>query len=222
MIAENLARVRDRIRQAAERAGRDPQTIELVAVSKKHPASLVREAHAAGQRVFGENYAQELERKHDELSELADIEWHFIGHFQSNKAKVLARVASVVQTIAAVRHVEELGRRLRGERPRPMPVFVEVNVGGEAQKAGAKPDEVPPIVEAIEKEPTLVLRGLMTVPPDDPLATTTAFEALANLRGSLGIARVPHLSMGMSDDLEEAIERGATVVRVGTAIFGER
>ncbi len=226
-IAENLARVQDRIARAATAASRDPERVRLIAVSKtKSPAS-IREAYDAGQRAFGENYAQELATKADELGDLHDIEWHFIGHLQTNKAKVVARVANVVHTVDSAVLARELGKRAakegRGDAAPRLPVLVEVNVGGEPQKHGASAVELAEVLDSVEAQPALQLRGLMTMPPNDLEGARRAFEAVVSLRKLHGgRTRLPELSMGMSDDLEIAIACGATMVRVGTAIFGAR
>jgi pyridoxal phosphate enzyme (YggS family) len=225
-VASNLADVRRRIEQAATAAGRDPVGVTLVAVSKTKSADLVREAYAAGQRAFGENYAQELAAKAEALSDLAGIEWHFIGHLQTNKARVVAAHAHVVHTLDSAAVARELGKRaaraLNGGAG--LPVLIEVNIGGEAQKAGASPSEIDEVLLAVREQPSLALRGLMTVPPaGDPAAARRVFETLVSLRNLHGGAPVlPDLSMGMSEDLEIAIACGATIVRVGTAIFGDR
>jgi pyridoxal phosphate enzyme (YggS family) len=224
-VATRLADVRARIVRAAEEAGRDPGTVKLVAVSKTKAPELVREAYGVGQRAFGENYAQELVAKSAALSDLPDVEWHFIGHLQTNKAKLVAGVAHVVHTVDSVVLARELGKRaLRAGRPAPMPVLVEVNVGGEPQKAGAAPSEIADVLAAIAEQPSLEARGLMTVPPaGDASAARGVFEALVSLRNSHGGARLlPELSMGMTADLEVAVACGATIVRIGTAIFGAR
>jgi pyridoxal phosphate enzyme (YggS family) len=224
-VAANLAEVRERITKAAVTAGRDPASVRLVAVSKKHGPERVREAYAAGQRAFGENYAQELAAKAEALADLPGIEWHFIGHLQTNKARVAAAHAHVVHTIDGVALARELGKRVaKAARPAPMPVLIEVNVAGEAQKAGAAPSDIADVMRAIADQPSLALRGLMTMPPADDLeAARKAFETLVSLRNLHGGAAIlPELSMGMSHDLEVAVACGATLVRVGTAIFGER
>lgn len=220
-IGSRLEAVRARIAAAARASGRDPSEIRLVAVSKTKDAASVRLAHAAGQRDFGENYAQELVKKAAELEDLRDVRWHFIGHLQRNKAKVVAPVASVVHTVDSARLAEELGKRAAAR----LPVLVEVNVGDEDQKSGCRTAALGAVLDAVEKEPRLRLTGLMTVPPasDDPKASRRFFDELARLRDAHGGAhRLPELSMGMSHDLEEAIRAGATIVRVGTAIFGAR
>jgi pyridoxal phosphate enzyme (YggS family) len=223
MIADGLARVRDRIAQAAEASSRDPSTVRLVAVSKTKPASAIRQAYEAGQRDFGENYAQELAEKAAELSDLPDLRWHFIGHLQSNKARMVAPVAHLVHTVDSASLAKELAKRAEKAGRPPLDVLVEVNVGGEAQKHGATADALADIIAAVESANPLRLRGLMTMPPHDRKAARHAFEALAALRAKHGgHARLPELSMGMSDDLEVAVACGATIVRVGTAIFGAR
>lgn len=220
-IGSRLEAVRARITAAARRCGRDPSAVRLVAVSKTKDAASIRLAYAAGQRDFGENYAQELGKKAAELEALSDLRWHFIGHLQRNKAKLVAPIASVVHTVDTGRLAEELGKRSLES----LHVLVEVNVAGEAQKSGCRPDELAAVLEVIEKQPRLRLMGLMTVPPmsEDPAASRRFFDELARLRDAHGgPARLPDLSMGMSHDLEEAIFAGATIVRVGTAIFGAR
>jgi pyridoxal phosphate enzyme (YggS family) len=194
--------------------------VKLVAVSKGHGAEAIREAYAAGQRAFGESYAQELDGKARALADIADIEWHFVGHLQTNKAKIVARVAHVVHAVDSAGLVRELGRRATKEGRR-IDALVEVNVSGEPQKHGVSIAE---ILAAIAAEPSLTARGLMTMPPfGDPEAARRVFETLASLRNLHGGPSVlPDLSMGMSDDLEIAIAAGATMVRVGTAIFGPR
>jgi hypothetical protein len=211
--------VRSRIARAAENAGRDPASVRLVAVSKTKPESAIREAYAAGQRDFGENYAQELDEKARALADLTEIRWHFIGHLQSNKAKLVAPVAHLVHAVDSASLASALAKRA----PHRLRVLVEVNVAGEAEKHGVAPAEVGPLLEAIEKEPELELGGFMTMPPHDLDAAKRAFEDLVKLRDQHGgVSRLPELSMGMSDDLEIAIACGATLVRVGTAIFGAR
>ncbi len=224
-VASNLADVRARIDRAALTAGRDPASVRLVAVSKTKSAELVREAYAAGQRAFGENYAQELATKAETLRDLPDVQWHFIGHLQTNKARVVAAHAHVVHTVDSAALARELGKRAaKGEHAAPLPVLIEVNVAGEAQKAGAAPSEIDEVMRAIADHPSLALRGLMTVPPADDLpGARRVFETLVSLRNLHGGPQVlPELSMGMSHDLEVAVACGATLVRVGTAIFGAR
>jgi pyridoxal phosphate enzyme (YggS family) len=224
-IASNLAEVRARIDRAATATGRDPAAVKLVAVSKTKPAELIREAYAAGQRAFGENYAQELATKAEALADLPDLQWHFIGHLQTNKARVVAAHAHFVHTVDSATLARELGKRAaKSARAAPLPVLIEVSVGGEAQKTGAAPSDIDEVMRAIAEQPSLSLRGLMTVPPAEDLpAARRVFETLVSLRNLHGGPQaLPELSMGMSHDLEVAVACGATLVRVGTAIFGAR
>ncbi|MCC6558623.1 MAG: YggS family pyridoxal phosphate-dependent enzyme [Polyangiaceae bacterium] len=223
-VAARLEAVRGRVAAAAERAGRAPGEVRLLAVSKGQPAEAIRAAHAAGQRMFGENYAQELERKAEGLAELADLEWHFIGRLQRNKAKVVARAARVVHSVDREDLAIELDRRA-GALGRALSVLVEVNVGDEASKGGCAPGDVGRVLEAIARCKGLRAVGLMTITPflDDPEQVRPFFAALRELRERHGgAAALPELSMGMSHDFEAAIAEGATIVRVGTAIFGPR
>ena len=223
-VAANLAAVRARIDAAARGCGRDPSTVRLIAVSKTKPEAAIREAYAAGQRAFGESYAQELERKAQALEDLPDLEWHYIGHLQSNKAKILARWAHVTHTVDGEALAEALGRRVKAAGRAPHPVLVEVKLSREPTKHGASPEELEDVLRAVEAQDGLRLRGLMTMPElGDLEAAKRAFSTLASLRNLHGgAARLPELSMGMSGDLEVAVACGATLVRVGTAIFGER
>ncbi len=233
-IAGRLGEVRARIERAAQAAGRAPETVRLVAVSKFHPAEAIREAYAAGQRAFGESYAQELAKKAEELADLADLEWHFIGHLQSNKAKLVAAHARVVHSLDGMGTAKELARRRAAAATGAgtanavpagrLAVMIEVNVSGESTKHGVPPQELAELIAGVDTLPELRAVGLMTMPPaDDPATAASTFGALASLRNLHGgIARLPELSMGMSDDLELAVAAGSTYVRVGTAIFGER
>jgi pyridoxal phosphate enzyme (YggS family) len=226
-VAEGLLAVQDRIARAAGAVGRDPASVRLVAVSKTKPASAIREAYAAGQRDFGENYAQELAEKAAELAELVDLRWHFIGHLQSNKARLIVGCLSMLHTIDGASLAREVGKRAAkagsGEARERLPVLVEVNVGGEPQKHGITPADLSAVIAAVDAEAALRLRGLMTIPPADLEGARRAFEALRSLqRQHGGSERLPELSMGMSHDLEVAVACGATLVRVGSAIFGER
>ena len=223
-IAASLAGVRARISAAARRAGRDPASVQLLAVGKTKPAEAIAEAYAAGQRAFGENYAQELVDKHAALAHLPGIEWHFIGRLQTNKAKLVAKIASMVHAVDSERLALELGKRAEG-RAAPLPVLVEVNVGGETSKGGVAVAELPRVLDRIDTIPSLHLAGLMSIPPpaEQPEHARVHHRKLRTLRDAHGgAARLPTLSMGMTDDLEVAIEEGATIVRVGTAIFGAR
>jgi len=223
-IAESLHAVRARIDAAAKACGRDPASVALVAVSKTKSPEMIREAYAAGQRAFGENYAQELDDKAKALADLTDIAWHFIGHLQSNKAKLVARVASVVHTVHSRDLAAELGKRAAASSRAPLSVLVSVKLSEEDSKHGVPPSELGALLEAIEKDERLRLRGLMTMPPAEDLdVAKRVFEELVALRVRHGgSGRLPELSMGMTHDLEVAIACGATIVRVGTAIFGDR
>jgi hypothetical protein len=219
-LAARLAAVRQRIDAAARAAGRDPAGVSLVAVSKGQPPEAIRAAYAAGQRVFGENYAQELVRKAAALADLPDLAWHFIGRLQRNKARDVAPRVTMVEAVDREDLARELDRRAAAAG-RTLDVLVEVNVGGEASKGGAEPGEVGALVAAIRGMKHLALRGLMTIPPevDAPEAARPFFARLRALAAPHGLAE---LSMGMSHDFEAAIGEGATMVRVGTAIFGAR
>ncbi len=219
-VAGRLALVRARIAEAARAAGRAPDQIRLVAVSKKKSAERVREAYEAGQRDFGENYVQEFVAKARELADLPDIRWHMIGHLQTNKVKHVLKVASMVQTVDRVRLAQELGKRAEAEDKR-VAVLVELNVGGEVSKTGGSVEQAAQLVQEVRAQRGLELRGLMTVPPFElePKQVAVHFRRLRELANQF---RVTELSMGMSHDFEVAIEHGATMVRVGTAIFGPR
>jgi pyridoxal phosphate enzyme (YggS family) len=213
-IAENLARVRERIDAACARAGRSRDSVKLLAVSKAQPLDAIVAAFEAGQIAFGENYAQEL---HDKADALPEGEWHFIGALQTNKVKLVVGHADLVHTCDRVSLAKELSKRAaaRGKLQR---LLIEVNVGREPQKGGAMPEEVEPLHALIRELPALRCDGLMCIPPADQ-DPRPHFRALRELGQRLG---VPGLSMGMSADFEVAIEEGSTLVRVGTAIFGER
>jgi len=228
VIAERVAAVRERIARAAERASRSPADVRLVAVSKTHPPEAVREAFAAGVRDFGENRVQEAEPKIAATAELAaaGLSWHLVGHLQTNKARRAAGLFGLVQSIDSVelalrlaRAGEESGRAVRG--------LVEVDLAGEASKFGLPEPELVPALEALRGRPGLRLEGLMVLPPflDDASAVRPYFRRLRALRDralAAGLLAAGELSMGMSHDFEAAVEEGATIVRVGTAIFGER
>ena len=226
-VAENIEIIRARIRAAAERVGRDPNSVRLVAVSKRQPLEAIREAMAAGQVVFGENYLQEAEAKIAALGQ--GVVWHCIGHLQSNKTRVAAEIFDCIETLDRLKLAKGLENRL-AELGKTMPVLVQVNVGGEMQKAGIAPEEAGQLCRELQQFPHLILQGLMTMPPfvDDPEESRGCFRRLRLLgeelaaQGLLGRQGVVELSMGMSGDFEVAIEEGATLVRVGTALFGER
>lgn len=225
-IADNLKMIRERISAAALLAGRDPAAIRLVAVSKTRPAAAVTEAARAGQRLFGENYVQELTAKAGEVTE--PVEWHFIGHLQSNKVRQIAGLVTMIHSVDRLSLAEEIDRQW-GRLGEACAVLLEVNVAGEASKGGMTTAGLLELVASVARFPHLRVRGLMTMPPffDDPEGARPYFRELARLAGVVanqGIAGVvmAELSMGMSGDFEVAIEEGATLVRVGSAIFGER
>jgi len=235
-IAHNLGEVRARIARAEARAGRPPGSVLLVAVSKTKPLSDIDAALAAGQLDFGENYAQELRDKRQAaaaspLPERSRLRWHFIGPLQANKAKYVAGHAALVHTVDSLALMQELDRRAAPAGPTPQACLVQVNVAGEAQKSGVLPADLPALLDGFAGFPHLRCEGLMLIPPysDDPEAGRPHFRALADLaRAETAHPRANvvwdplQLSMGMSHDLEVAIEEGATLVRVGTAIFGAR
>lgn len=223
MIAERVAAVEARIAQACARAGRARGEVVLLGVAKTQPEAAVLEAYQAGVRAFGENYVQELEAHAQALAAHADVAWHLIGHLQSNKAKKAAERATLIHTVDTTKLARALGQATHG-RASPLGVLVEVNLGGEASKHGAAPDSVEAVLAEVRAHPGLEARGLMCIPPPDdaPRRWFVALRQLAErLRGPTGLV-LPELSMGMSGDFEVAIEEGATFVRVGTALFGER
>jgi pyridoxal phosphate enzyme (YggS family) len=225
VIAERLRAVQERLAAAARAAGRGPAEIELLAVSKTKPPEMIREAYAAGQRAFGENYAQELRDKAATLADLPGLALHAIGPLQSNKARYVAQHAAAFHALDRLGLAEELSKRCVA-LGRVLPCYIEVNVGGEAQKGGVFPEGLDALADAAAVLPGIRLVGLMCIPPnlDDPEAARPHFAKLRALRDGLR-ARHPGiagLSMGMSGDCEVAIAEGATVVRVGSAIFGAR
>jgi len=229
-VVGNLAAVRERIAAAARRAGRRPEEIALMAVSKTFPPTVIREAYEAGQRLFGENRVQEFSDKAPALRDLTDAEWHMIGHLQSNKAAKAAELFSAVDSVDSLRLAEKLNAAAQRANKR-LPVLIEINVGSEAAKSGAAPDspELKQLLSAAPSLEALQFRGLMTIPPftEDPQQARPYFRRLRELRDQLSASRFPGisldvLSMGMSHDFEVAIEEGSTCMRVGTAIFGER
>jgi pyridoxal phosphate enzyme (YggS family) len=215
-VAGRLDLVRERIERACARAGRDPASVRLLAVTKIFGPEAIRDAWAAGLREFGENYVQEMERKSAAVSDLEGARFHLIGHLQSNKTKKAAQLFSAIDSLDSVR----LASRLDSEAV-PLDVTIEVKLSGEAAKTGADPSTLGEIAAAIRASRHLTLRGLMTVPPwsEDAELSRPYFARLRELAAAHDIAE---LSMGMSHDMEVAIEEGATWVRVGTALFGSR
>ena len=226
-LAASLAAVRSRLAEALNEAGRPASDARLLAVSKTKPAALVREAWHLGQREFGENYVQEALEKQAELADLDGIVWHFIGPLQSNKTRDVAEHFAWVHSVDRAK----IARRLNDQRPEGMPpleICLQVNISDEASKSGVSLAELPALAEAVLQLPRLRLRGLMAIPaPAEGIAAQRApfarlREALEALRERFPEAPLDTLSMGMTGDLEAAVQEGATLVRVGTAIFGER
>jgi PLP dependent protein len=216
-VAANVAAVKKRIALGAERAGRDPASIVLIAAAKKKPAAMVDAAIAAGVTDIGENYVQEAVAKQALVTRPA--RWHMIGHLQRNKAKRAVEMFDLIQSVDNI----ELGRALGAQaeaRQRPVRVLIEVNLGGELTKSGVEPAKLAGLTASLRAVPYLTVEGLMTMPPPGPLESSRPFFCrLRALRDELGLKE---LSMGMTADFEVAVEEGATMVRVGTAIFGER
>jgi PLP dependent protein len=229
-IAQNIAAVHERIAAAARRAGRPPNGIALMAVTKTQSPERIREAYEAGQRMFGENRVQEFAEKVDALRDLSAAEWHMIGHLQKNKAAKAAELFQGVDSIDSLALAVKLDAAAR-QLGKKFDVLIEINVGGEAAKSGVAPDskELEQLLEAASRLEALSLRGLMTVPPftESPEDARPYFRRLRELRDTIVARNLPgvrmdQLSMGMSHDFEVAIEEGSTCVRVGTVIFGER
>jgi len=229
-IAENLAQVRERLDAAAHRTGRRSEDIALMAVSKTFPTERIREAYAAGLRLFGENRVQEFAGKTDSLRDLHGAAWHLIGHLQTNKAAKAVELFTAVDSVDSLRLAQKLNASAQ-QLGKKLAVLIEINVGGEAAKSGVAPEsrELEDLLLAAPELEHLELAGLMTVPPfaDDPREARPYFRKLRELRASIAARKLPavvmsQLSMGMSHDFEVAIEEGSTCVRVGTAIFGER
>jgi pyridoxal phosphate enzyme (YggS family) len=223
-VTSNLTAVTDRIRVAEHQAHRTPQSVTLLAVSKTKPAALIEAASAAGQRCFGENYAQEAVEKAEALKHL-NLEWHFIGPIQSNKTRGLATHMDWIHTVER----EKIARRLNDQRPddmAPLNICLQVNISGEASKAGILSTEVLTLADAISALPKLRLRGLMAIPaPSEGIdAQRRPFKALKDIWDELKgtYPELDTLSMGMSGDLEAAVLEGATIVRIGTDVFGAR
>jgi pyridoxal phosphate enzyme (YggS family) len=217
-LRHNLIALEARLSAACERAGRTRASVELVAVSKRHPPELIKMAWELGLRHFGENYAQELRDKHEALSACTGLRWHAIGPVQPKNAKYVAKAAHVFHALERFEVAQELSRRRTGS---PLSCFIEVNVAHEASKAGVSVSELPAFLTAVRELPQLEVVGLTCMPPlsDDPESSRASFRQLAALARELAL---PSLSMGTTGDFEVAIDEGATHVRVGTALFGER
>ncbi len=217
-LQANFAAVETRVVAACAKAGRPRDSVTLIAVSKLHPPEVIRLGWELGQRDFGENYAQELRDKHAGLAECAGLRWHAIGPVQPKNAKYVAKAAFLFHALERLEVAQELSKRRVGG---PLKCLIEVNVAGEASKAGIAPTELAAFIEAVRALPQLEVVGLTAMPPfnDDPEASRPHFKALRELASQHGLGQ---LSMGTTGDFEVAIEEGATLVRVGTAIFGDR
>jgi len=226
-VRENILRVRERIAAAAARAGRDPAGVRLMGVTKTVGDDRIRQAIEAGIDIIGENYVQEARRKIELMGK--SVEWHFIGHLQTNKAKYAVRLFDMIHSVNRVSLAEELNRRAAAAGV-VCRVLIEVNLAGEESKSGAAPEEAPGLIRAIAAGmPSLSIQGLMTMAPwyDDPERARPCFAGLRMLRDRIAAENIPNvtlrdLSMGMTDDFEVAVEEGSTIVRIGRAIFGER
>ncbi len=225
-IKHNLEHVRSLIAAACARCGRDPASVRLVAVSKTKPAAMINDAAAAGQVVFGENYVQEFVDKIEQVT--APVEWHFIGGLQSNKVKYLRGKVAMIHSVDRLSLAEEIDRQW-GKLDRKIDVLLEINLGEEDSKSGTTEAKLIELVRQVAVLPHVRIRGLMALPPwlDDPEQVRPYFRRLRELAENIARLQIPgvamdELSMGMSNDFEVAIEEGATLVRVGTAIFGAR
>jgi PLP dependent protein len=225
-IADNLARVQDQIAGAARRAGRKPEEIQLISVSKTVPVERIQEAIHAGIKIFGENYIQEAQKKIETIGH--GVAWHFIGHLQTNKAKFAVRLFDLIHSVDSLNLAQELNR-LAQQQGKVLPILLQVSLSGEETKFGAEENEILTMAEKISAMDSIIVQGLMTMPPffDNPEESRPYFASLRKLAENLAAQKIPRsgmkeLSMGMSNDFEVAIEEGATMVRVGTAIFGLR
>jgi len=225
-IAENLARVKEQIAKAAVRSGRRPDSVKLVGVTKTVDVDRIKEAVSAGLQILGENYVQEARDKIKEVG--GEVSWHFVGRLQTNKAKYAVKLFDMIQTVDSFKLAKELDRRAQ-PLGRKIPIIIQVNLASEVSKGGVKPSECISLIKQISVLANLQIRGLMTMPPffDQPERARPYFAQLRELSQEIARTQLPRvemneLSMGMSGDFETAIEEGATLVRVGTAIFGER
>ncbi|MDD7390169.1 MAG: YggS family pyridoxal phosphate-dependent enzyme [Lachnospiraceae bacterium] len=227
MVKENLMEVESRVQAACERAGRPREDVLLIAVSKTKPVELIREIMETGTKDFGENKVQEMCNKIEEIRE--PLNWHLIGHLQRNKVKYIIDKAYLIHSVDSLRLAEEIQKEAVKKNVSKVPVLIEVNMAQEASKDGINASETEELVREIAKLPNVQIRGLMTIAPfvDDPEENRVHFRAMRELRDHLKAMNIPgvemkELSMGMTNDFEVAIEEGATMIRVGTAIFGER
>jgi PLP dependent protein len=229
-IPENIWALKEKIERAANRSGRSPSEIALMAVTKTHPPERIRDAYDAGLRLFGENRVQEFSAKAGAVSDLSGAEWHMIGHLQTNKAVKAVELFSAVDSVDSVKLAEKLDAAARALNKK-VQVLIEINIGGEKAKSGIAPGstELEDLLKAAPRLEALAFRGLMTIPPhtEDPQGARPYFRQLRALRDQIATRKLPAismnvLSMGMSHDFEVAVEQGSTCVRIGTAIFGER
>lgn len=227
MVKENLKDVESRVQAACNRAGRAREDVLLIAVSKTKPVSMIREIMETGTKDFGENKVQEMCSKIEEITE--PLNWHLIGHLQRNKVKYIVDKAYLIHSVDSIRLAEEIQKEAQKKGVAKVPVLIEVNMAEEESKDGITAGETEALVRAIAELPNIQIRGLMTIAPfvDDPEENRVHFKAMRELRDSLKAMNIPsvemdELSMGMTNDFEVAIEEGSTMVRVGTAIFGER
>ncbi|MDX2495870.1 MAG: YggS family pyridoxal phosphate-dependent enzyme [Desulfuromusa sp.] len=225
-IAANLAKIHDRIDKACQKAGRNSEKVRLIAVSKVKPAELIEEAYLSGQKLFGESYVQEFRDKEPLVG--SPVQWHFIGGLQSNKVKYLRGNVAMIHSVDRLSLAEEIDRQW-GKSDRVAEILLQVNVGDESTKSGCAPEDLEQLVRAVAQLPNLKVCGLMCLPPhsDDPEQVRPFFRQLRELSEQINKLHLPgvemtELSMGMSGDFEVAVEEGATLVRVGTAIFGAR
>jgi pyridoxal phosphate enzyme (YggS family) len=226
MLKANLDHVRKLVDEACERSGRDASEVTIVAVSKTKPEEAIMELYEAGHRDFGENYIQELRKKHDDLPK--DIRWHMIGHLQRNKVKYIAEYIHLIHSVDSYALAETIDKEA-AKHNRIIPILIEVNVGGEESKFGVTPEETTALVEQISHLPNIRIEGLMTSAPyvEDPEEDRACFANLRDLSVDIGSKKIDNvkvnaLSMGMSNDYIVAAAEGSTMVRVGTSIFGER
>lgn len=225
-MKEKIAQIIEKIRRTAVSCGRDPETVRLVAVTKTVPPEVIRQAMNAGLKIFGESYIQEASAKIEAIND-KNVSWHFIGHLQSNKAKVAVRYFNLIHSVDSLNLAEALNRQAEGIH-KIQNILVQVNISGEPTKSGTAAEEAIALVNAIRWMENLSVKGLMTIPPffDQPEKARPYFKALADLKNQIKNESpdndINELSMGMSGDFEVAIEEGATLVRIGTAIFGER
>ncbi|KJS29064.1 MAG: hypothetical protein VR64_21790 [Desulfatitalea sp. BRH_c12] len=227
LLSKNLTEINTRIACAARRSGRQPEDVRLVAVTKTHPVAVVRAALNSGVTIIGENYIQEARAKFEEMAPAA-VAWHFIGHLQSNKAKYAVRMFDLIHTVDSVKLATELDRQAR-KAGKVQAVLVQVNLAGEATKSGISEQATRELLQELSTLRHIKVKGLMTLPPyfDQPEKARPAFAALRQLRDRIAACPIPNiemreLSMGMTGDFEAAIEEGATLVRIGTALFGGR